>query len=281
MEGIKQGQVQWRALPLILQRTVMVAMKAICQEGLPPAAPAHLALCPEGDRQWTPLSAAGMLNSPCQAGAGIAEASVVLDHSHVGVPVSVLCDAQVHAVRLARCKVCTRLIAWKILLLTCACSHLTHFCDPGFSPRQLCHAPYHCAVRKQIKHLLVKCWLSHCQVLSWCDTCTGVEQAQQCIMAAAGQSEVQALVAQGRQQLPSLAKDLTALKLQDFLCTVRRFERSVTPSSSGAPVVQVSICVLLLLLLLLSAADLRVLIGGEALPAVYDQPGFCCIVESM
>ena len=112
MEGIKQGQVQWRALPLILQRTVMVAMKALCQGGLPPAAPAHLALCPQGDQRWRSLSAAGVPNSPCQADAGVTEASTVLDHT-MCVPVSMPCDAQVHIVRLSRCFDCTRQIEWK------------------------------------------------------------------------------------------------------------------------------------------------------------------------
>jgi len=37
--GIEQGQLQWKALPLILQRAVMVAMKASSPEGLSPAAP--------------------------------------------------------------------------------------------------------------------------------------------------------------------------------------------------------------------------------------------------
>ena len=38
LEGIQKRQVQWRALPLVLQRLVMVAMKALAQEGLAPFA---------------------------------------------------------------------------------------------------------------------------------------------------------------------------------------------------------------------------------------------------
>ena len=110
-----------------------------------------------------------------------------------------------------------------------------------------------------------------------CDTCTGAQQVAQCTMAAAGQSAVQAFVAQGRQQLPSLAKDLTAIKLQDFLCTMHRLQHPVTPSIDGAPAVQVSIC---MLLLLMSAAYLLMLIDRLMLPAVYDLPGFCGIVAS-
>ncbi len=57
LEGIEQGKAQWRALPLILQRTVMVAMKALCQEGLSSAAPSQ---CPQSDTWWTALPVLGM-----------------------------------------------------------------------------------------------------------------------------------------------------------------------------------------------------------------------------
>ena len=36
LKGIAQGQLQLKALPLILQRTVMVAMEALSHEGLAP-----------------------------------------------------------------------------------------------------------------------------------------------------------------------------------------------------------------------------------------------------
>lgn len=110
-----------------------------------------------------------------------------------------------------------------------------------------------------------------------CDTCTGVQQLAQSTMAAAGQSAVQAFLVQAKQQLPSLAKDLTAIKLQDFLCTTHRLQHPVSPSIDGALVVPVSIC---MLLLLMSAAYLLMLIDRLMLPAVYGLPGFCGIVAS-
>lgn len=45
LEGIQQGQMQWKALPLILQRTVMVAMKALSREGSTPFALTSEGLC--------------------------------------------------------------------------------------------------------------------------------------------------------------------------------------------------------------------------------------------
>ena len=55
LEGIEQGQLQWSALPLVLQRTVMVAMKALGQEG-----PSLAACCQqEGGRLWLRLTATG------------------------------------------------------------------------------------------------------------------------------------------------------------------------------------------------------------------------------
>jgi len=61
--GIEQGQLQWKALPLILQRAVMVAMKASSQEGLSPAAPPLQAYRSQEDQQRTSHSAAGATNT--------------------------------------------------------------------------------------------------------------------------------------------------------------------------------------------------------------------------
>ncbi len=61
--GIEQGQLQWKALPLILQRAVMVAMKASSPEGLSPAAPPLQAYHSQEDRQRFSNSAAGVTNS--------------------------------------------------------------------------------------------------------------------------------------------------------------------------------------------------------------------------
>ncbi|KAL3141244.1 hypothetical protein ABBQ38_003585 [Trebouxia sp. C0009 RCD-2024] len=60
LEGIQQGRVQWRALPLILQRTVMVAMKALSQEGTTPFAPTPQGLCQSAH---TPRSVAAHLKT--------------------------------------------------------------------------------------------------------------------------------------------------------------------------------------------------------------------------
>ncbi|KAL0046980.1 hypothetical protein WJX82_003486 [Trebouxia sp. C0006] len=73
--GIEQGQLQWKALPLILQRAVMVAMKASSPEGLSPAAPPLQAYHSQEDRQRFSNSAAGSkqavqcpVASACQPG---------------------------------------------------------------------------------------------------------------------------------------------------------------------------------------------------------------------
>ena len=71
--GIEQGQLQWKALPLILQRAVMVAMKASSQEGLSRAAPPLQA--PQEDQQRTSHSAAGVTSSSCCYAVDIATAS--------------------------------------------------------------------------------------------------------------------------------------------------------------------------------------------------------------
>ncbi|KAL0039095.1 hypothetical protein WJX77_007663 [Trebouxia sp. C0004] len=57
--GIEQGQLQWKALPLILQRAVMVAMRASSQEGLSPAAPPLQAYHSQQDQERSSHSAAG------------------------------------------------------------------------------------------------------------------------------------------------------------------------------------------------------------------------------
>lgn len=61
--SIEQGQLQWKALPLILQRAVMVAMKASSQEGLSPATQSLQAYCHQEDQPRMSNSAAGMTNT--------------------------------------------------------------------------------------------------------------------------------------------------------------------------------------------------------------------------
>ena len=73
--GIEQGQLQWKALPLILQRAVMVAMKASSQGGLSVAAPPLQAYRSQGDQQRTSHSAAGVMNSSYCYAVDIATAS--------------------------------------------------------------------------------------------------------------------------------------------------------------------------------------------------------------
>ena len=59
-------------------------------------------------------------------------------------------------------------------------------------------------------------------------------------MTAACQTGLQALLTQAKQQLPTLARRLTALQLQDFLCTMHTMMQSVTPASvTRIPDVQV------------------------------------------
>ncbi len=61
--GIEQGQLQWKALPLILQRAVMVAMQASSPEGLSPAAPPPQAYCSQEDQPRTSHRAAGVIKT--------------------------------------------------------------------------------------------------------------------------------------------------------------------------------------------------------------------------
>ncbi len=75
--GIEQGQLQWKALPLILQRAVMVAMKASSQEGLSPAAPVLQAYRSHEDRQRNSNSAAGVTNSSHCCALDIVKASIL------------------------------------------------------------------------------------------------------------------------------------------------------------------------------------------------------------
>ena len=75
--GIEQGQLQWKALPLILQRAVMVAMKASSQEGLSPAASPLQAYHSQDGQQRISHSAAGVTNTLCCYAVGIAKGSVV------------------------------------------------------------------------------------------------------------------------------------------------------------------------------------------------------------
>ncbi len=75
--GIEQGQLQWKALPLILQRAVMVAMKASSPEGLSPAAPPLQAYRSQEDHQRTSHSATGVTNTSHCYALDIANASVV------------------------------------------------------------------------------------------------------------------------------------------------------------------------------------------------------------
>ncbi|KAL0029223.1 hypothetical protein WJX79_004037 [Trebouxia sp. C0005] len=118
--SIEQGQLQWKALPLILQRAVMVAMKASSQEGLSPATQSLQAYCHQEDQPRMSNSAAGS------------------------------------------------------------------------------------------------------------------KLAAQCPPTSACQPELEAFVTQAKQQMPSLAGRLTALQLQDFLCSMRGPHQSAMPSSSSS-----------------------------------------------
>ncbi|DBA69517.1 TPA: hypothetical protein ACH3X2_012720 [Trebouxia sp. C0005] len=127
--SIEQGQLQWKALPLILQRAVMVAMKASSQEGLSPATQSLQAYCHQEDQPRMSNSAAGS------------------------------------------------------------------------------------------------------------------KLAAQCPPTSACQPELEAFVTQAKQQMPSLAGRLTALQLQDFLCSMRGPHQSAMPSSSSsASSIQEAIC---------------------------------------
>ncbi len=82
--GIEQGQLQWKALPLILQRAVMVAMKASSPEGLSPAAPPLQADRSQEAQQRTSHSTAGLTTTSYCYAISIAKASVVFPKS-IGV----------------------------------------------------------------------------------------------------------------------------------------------------------------------------------------------------